>query len=47
MGCQSTACKSCKNKYKACQLIQGLCPTCYSQKDKKETPNVIPTPPSQ
>ncbi len=39
MGCGQTACKVCGNKYKACQLINGMCSSCYS-KEQNKTQNV-------
>lgn len=38
MGCQSTKCKECPTTMKACQLIQGMCPSCYSKKLKETNP---------
>ena len=43
MGCQSTKCAKCQAKYKACQLIKGLCVTCYAKEKQSENVNQ-PTP---
>lgn len=42
MSCQSTKCLICKNKFKACQLIKGVCVSCIS-KQEKENNNAKPT----
>ena len=36
--CKSTKCAKCAKVYQACQLIKGLCVTCYSK--EKQTQNV-------
>ena len=36
--CKSTKCAKCAKIYQACQLIKGLCVTCYSK--DKQTQNV-------
>ena len=41
MGCQSTPCSKCGKKYKACQLIKGMCIVCYSK--EKQSQNVNPS----
>lgn len=39
MGCQSTKCKSCPTVMKACQLVQGMCPSCYSKQQAINNPS--------
>jgi len=38
MGCQSTRCvkPECPNKVPACQLINGLCPSCYAKRVQEQ-----------
>ena len=31
LNCSITKCRTCENRMKACQLIDGQCPTCRSK----------------
>lgn len=43
MGCQSTKCSKCGNIYKACQLIKGMCVSCYSKEKQHQNVNTPTT----
>lgn len=44
MGCQVTKCSTpeCQTKMKACQLINGKCPSCYQKQKMGELKNHTP-----
>lgn len=47
MGCQNTKCSKpeCKTYMKACQLLQGMCPTCYQKQQQLNGTNTTQTNP--
>jgi len=43
MGCQRSKCSVCNNPYKACQLVEGKCNTCFMASQPQVPENNIIT----
>ena len=43
MGCNRVKCSNtnCATILPACQMIQGMCPTCYTNKNQKQQNNTV------
>ena len=45
MACNKVKCTNCTTVLPACQMIQGMCPTCYTNKNKTNSSTNVPNQP--